>query len=480
MFQSEVSRLGARPCPGNSAGIPGAGLALGAALIEWTAIVLIAVMSGVSYHLAIYADVGRVESYVAVGSLAGFAYCFSFLMRDEYGVDTLLEKRRSRQRIFLVWNLAFAALAVIGFLTKSSQIFSRGWLVLFYVWGLVGAIMLNEGLRRGLLMMMDSGLIRRRRIMIVATDVDLSSLERDVAIGNSGFYVAARVALPRTAHAVEEIDECLQEAIRSARALGIDDVIISNALSRPDFVERAVESFSLLPVAIHLGAGGLVARFKEARLARFGAAAALSLTRAPLGPFEVTTKRCIDLLVASVALVLLSPLFAAVAVAIKLGSPGPVFFRQWRRGYNLLEFQIWKFRTMAPEAGAQTFRQTAKQDVRVTGIGRLLRRYSLDELPQLINVVRGEMSLVGPRPHAVAHDEEFETRIAEYPRRLVVKPGITGWAQVNGFRGATDTDDAMRLRVDHDLYYIDNCSIGFDLYILLMTIVSSKASHNAY
>ena len=127
-----------------------------------------------------------------------------------------------------------------------------------------------------------------------------------------------------------------------------------------------------------------------------------------------------------------------------------------------------------------TVHQATENDQRVTGIGRLLRRTSLDELPQLLNVLRGEMSLVRPRPHAVAHDRLFEKRIAQYPRRLNVKPGITGWAQVNGFRGATDTDEAMRRRVDHDLYYIDNCSVGFDLYILLLTLISPKASRNAY
>ena len=124
--------------------------------------------------------------------------------------------------------------------------------------------------------------------------------------------------------------------------------------------------------------------------------------------------------------------------------------------------------------------QVKQNDGRVTTVGRLLRRTSLDELPQLINVLMGEMSLVGPRRHAVAHDRIFEKRIADYPRRLNVKSGITGWAQVNGFRGATMTDEAMRRRVDHDLFYIDNCSLGFDLYILLLTVISPKTSRNAH
>jgi len=182
---------------------------------------------------------------------------------------------------------------------------------------------------------------------------------------------------------------------------------------------------------------------------------------------------------AGLALLILSPLFAAIAVLIKIDSPGPVFFKQRRRGYNTEEFRIWKFRTMTSLDDGDVVVQASENDSRITTVGNFLRRTSLDELPQLINVLKGEMSLVGPRPHAVAHDRFFERRIALYPRRLNVKPGITGWAQVNGFRGETRTEEMMRQRVEHDLYYIDNCSLGFDLYILLLTLISPKASRNA-
>ncbi len=174
------------------------------------------------------------------------------------------------------------------------------------------------------------------------------------------------------------------------------------------------------------------------------------------------------------------PLLAAVAILIKLDSKGPVFFCQRRRGYNLEEFGIWKFRTMTTLDDGDTIAQARQGDARITRIGTYLRKSSIDELPQLINVLWGEMSLVGPRPHAVAHDRFFEKRIAMYPRRLNVKPGITGWAQVNGYRGVTDTDACMARRVEHDLYYIDNWSLLFDIYIILLTIFSRKALRNAY
>jgi Undecaprenyl-phosphate glucose phosphotransferase len=449
-------------------------------LIEFASIAVLAIATGIAYHLVVYGEAGVIANFAAVGILAGLGYALAFLVRDEYGIESLLEGRRDPGRIFLVWNLVFVGLAVIGFLTKGTQIYSRGWVALFYAFGFVGVVLLNSALTRGLTLLIANSWVRRRKMMIVATDVDLAAMEHEIASGAPGFAVVARVALPHIAAEACEIDNVLEAAVANARAFGVEDVIISNELSHTDILERTVQAFSSLMISVHLNAGGLVGRFKHARFVRFGRAAAVSLTRAPLGPFEAATKRWMDIFVSGLALILLSPLFAVIAFLIKCDTPGPVFFKQRRRGYNMREFKIWKFRTMTTLDDGDTIKQASKGDERVTAIGRFLRRTSLDELPQLINVLKGEMSLVGPRPHAVAHDRFFESRIADYPRRLNVKPGITGWAQVNGFRGATDTDDAMRRRVEHDLFYIENCSIGFDFYILLLTVISPKASHNAH
>jgi polysaccharide biosynthesis protein PslA len=448
--------------------------------LELLWIVAIAIATGVAYHAAIYGDVGAIDRYVDIGGMAGLTYALTFLVRDEYSVESLLEGRRANSHLFLVWNVAFVVLAAVGFLTKSTAVFSRGWLLLFYCVGFAAVISSNAVLQRSLGALIDRGIVRRRRLMIVGTEEDVARLEREISDGAASVYVAARAIVPDISKGPVSISEILENAAGNARALGIEDVVISSGLSQPAFLDSCVAAFSLLPVAIHVGAGGLLSRFKDARVARFGTATTLSLTREPLGPFEALTKRAFDVSAASVALLLLAPLFCLVAALIKLDSAGPVFFRQRRRGFNLEEFGIWKFRTMTALEDGDVVRQATQNDMRVTRIGRLLRKYSLDELPQLFNVVRGEMSLVGPRPHAVAHDRFFEKRIALYPRRLNMKPGITGWAQVNGFRGATDTDEAMSQRVAHDLYYIDNWSVAFDLYIVFLTVVSSKASRNAY
>jgi Undecaprenyl-phosphate glucose phosphotransferase len=449
-------------------------------IAELATIVAVAVLTGLAYHWIFYGTSGRIDSYLAIGSLAALVYGGVFLIRDEYSVESILEGNRGNSRLFVVWNMAFVALAVIGFLSKSTAVFSRGWLLTFYVAGFATVIALNAALHRVLDLFILHGIVRRRRMMIVGTEDDIQRLARDISDGGGSVYISSRIVIPSMHQHDEVSTEIIESAVANARQIGIEDVVISNALSSPEFLERCVAAFSVLPVAIHIGAGGLIDRFKDARIARFGRAATLSLTRQPLGPLEALSKRLFDIALASLALVLLAPVLLVVAALIKLDSKGPVFFRQRRRGYNLEEFAIWKFRTMTTLDDGDVVKQATVNDARVTRIGRILRKTSIDELPQLFNVISGEMSLVGPRPHAVAHDRFFEKRIAHYPRCLNVKPGITGWAQVNGLRGATETDEAMRQRVEHDLYYIDNWSVALDIYIILLTVFSRRSLRNAY
>jgi putative colanic acid biosynthesis UDP-glucose lipid carrier transferase len=191
-------------------------------------------------------------------------------------------------------------------------------------------------------------------------------------------------------------------------------------------------------------------------------------------------KRVIDLCIALTLLIVLSPILLAIAAAVRFESRGPALFRQQRLGLHGRPFRILKFRTMHVLEDGEEIRQAELNDRRVTRVGRFLRTSSLDELPQFINVVVGEMSLVGPRPHAVAHDRQFGSLIANYALRRRVKPGITGWAQVNGFRGPTPTVDVMRHRVDHDIWYVQNASVRLDLEVLLRTPREMLRRRNAY
>jgi Undecaprenyl-phosphate glucose phosphotransferase len=216
------------------------------------------------------------------------------------------------------------------------------------------------------------------------------------------------------------------------------------------------------------------------RITQFGNMVTMRIFQCPLTPFNRAIKRAFDVVAAIAGIILASPLLVIVALAIKLDSRGPVLFRQTRHGYNNEPIRVLKFRSMTVMEDGNNFKPVTRQDPRVTRLGRLLRSTNIDELPQLFNVLVGDMSLVGPRPHPTAQNEVFAELISSFFRRHNVKPGITGWAQVNGYRGDTDTLEKMQRRVEHDLYYIDNWSILFDLKIIVMTFISRKVYWNAY
>jgi len=225
---------------------------------------------------------------------------------------------------------------------------------------------------------------------------------------------------------------------------------------------------------------------EESFLIRLALALALSqedsadLVVHPAPGLDGAAKRVFDVAFAAAVMAALWPLGAAIALGVKCSGPGPVFFKQRRYGRGGEEIQVLKFRTMRVVEDGATVRQATATDSRVTPFGALLRRTSLDELPQFINVLRGEMSVVGPRPHAVAHNEHYRTRILEYMLRHKVKPGITGWAQVNGWRGETDTLEKMIQRVAHDLEYIRRHSLWFDAKIVFLTLFGRMVRKNAY
>ena len=212
----------------------------------------------------------------------------------------------------------------------------------------------------------------------------------------------------------------------------------------------------------------------------YSAETPIEVQRAPLSREDLIIKRTFDLIIGFSALVAFILPAALISLAIVLDSPGPVIFRQRRRGFNGREFAIYKFRTMTVLEDGPAIRQARRDDIRVTRVGRVLRAASLDEVPQLINVLKGEMSLVGPRPHAVAHDDEYSNSINQYAFRQHVKPGITGWAQVHGYRGATDDVALMKKRVEFDLWYINNWSLWLDLRIMARTCVEIFRFRNAY
>ena len=282
----------------------------------------------------------------------------------------------------------------------------------------------------------------------------------------------------------------LDDLIAAGRSGLVDQIIIALPASADRRITEVAAKLEQLPVSVHVCthiASDLVDVGARAhKVSSLGPIGMIDIKRKPLADWGWILKGLEDRILGAIFLVVAVPVFAVIALAIKLDDGGPVLFRQARRGLNHRPIEVLKFRTMrtapvAVAAAASTeVRQATRQDPRITRVGRFLRRSSLDELPQLVNVLRGEMSLVGPRPHAIVHDDYWGEMLERYANRQQVKPGMTGWAQVNGFRGETETPDKMRGRVEHDLAYIDNWSLLFDLRIIAQTPIFGFTHKNAY
>jgi Undecaprenyl-phosphate glucose phosphotransferase len=274
----------------------------------------------------------------------------------------------------------------------------------------------------------------------------------------------------------------LEDLLRHAREGRIDDVVIAMPWTADRQVIDTVERLKELPLHVYLSTDlvGYELAFNPA-LGHADALPLFEVAQRPISGWSAALKTIEDYTLAGAALLLISPLMALIALTIKIDSPGPVFFMQERLGFNNKPFAIYKFRSMYHRDIPETMvRQAQKGDPRVTRVGRFIRATSLDELPQLLNVLNGTMSLVGPRPHALSHNEEYGRKIRGYFARHRVKPGITGWAQINGLRGETEALELMEARVRHDIYYADNWSLFLDIRILVMTVLVVLFQRTAY
>lgn len=276
----------------------------------------------------------------------------------------------------------------------------------------------------------------------------------------------------------------VDDLVQDARRLGIDTVLVALPLAAERPLVDALNRLCLVPVNVRLCPDAFGLRLGTVQTSHIAGHTFLNVIDRPLNDWRWTAKAIEDRILAAIILTLISPVLLAIAFAIKLDSPGPVLFRQKRYGFNNSLFEVLKFRTMfADRTDANAEQLTRRNDPRITRLGAILRRTSLDELPQFLNVLRGEMSIVGPRPHALAAKAGrllYQDAVKYYDARHRVKPGITGWAQINGWRGETDTVEQIRKRVEHDLYYIEHWSVLLDLRIIMRTILGGFTGHHAF
>ena len=463
--------------PRRNAALMRASFSAMAALVELTVVAGAAIVVWSLYHWLAYGPgTGLTASNLQLDIFVVTVFTLCNAMRGDYSIARHLTLNGHGWRLFAVWTASFLGAAAFGFLTKTTEESSRGAFLLFYVFGFLAAYLARTVLVRHVRANAAAGGVSARRVFLVGAESDIASFTQRYKPSASGMQIVAAIVL-RDAQGT--LDDDLALAAASARMLRPDDVFILSPWSQTEIIDRCVNAFLRVPAQIHLGPERVLDRFDNAHIDKIGAISSLSLSARALNPTEVLLKRAFDCVGASLALMALSPLLLVVALLIRLDSKGPALFVQRRYGFNREPFRIFKFRSMTTMEDGREIAQATVNDARVTRIGRFIRRYNIDELPQLINVLRGEMSLVGPRPHALAHDQLFERKIALYARRHNVKPGITGWAQVNGLRGEIDSAEKIRQRVEHDLHYIDNWSLLLDGWIIFMTVFSKKAYSNA-
>jgi len=456
---------------------------VGAALIGYFGYVSFYLNGGDSGMIAHYAAAIFVSALMSVS-------CFEWF--GVYRYPTLSLKWLRLDRALLAWCATFGTLLVIAFAVKTTADFSRVWTGGWFLGtgaslGL-GRILLRSWIQRS----GEANLLTSRTVILGASENGqnvaarlLSGLQNGVEsnIQLLGFIDDRKSRIPKDVHGLPILgnSQTLFEMIR--RNL-VDEVIVALPCTAEVRLRGLFKALSLMPVRVCLVASPITFEFHKRSLVDLAGIPAFTVIDQPISGGDYILKDLEDKILATVALIFAAPLMAIIAAAIKLDSPGPVFFRQPRHGFNDCLFNVWKFRTMfVDQSDLGGARQTTRNDPRITRVGGFLRRSSLDELPQLFNVLLGDMSIVGPRPHPVelkSGDRKFSEIVDRYAARHRVRPGITGWAQVNGWRGETESVEKIEGRVAYDLYYIENWSIWLDLQILVRTIGVVFNDKNAY
>ena len=448
--------------------------------IEFALVIAMSLFVSYYYHNEVLIITFDAQLYASAGIIA--ATCVTTLLRRDgyYDFDRIVSSSRAVPAVISRWCVTVLALIAFGFTLKISDAYSRIWVftwtaamcVAFAGTRIAAAAYLRRAARQG-------GVFSRR-IALIGAPASADAFKEAAQRSGLGVEVAGLFPLSPSDDGETMARDEVQRLERLTRAGKFDDILIApNNMSRGD-MEELIGRLSDFPVTVSILSSLYWLDHSGGEIVRIGSAPALALYRRPLEGWGGVLKTLEDRLLGLVLFIVALPILAACALALRFQGAGPILFSQQRMGLDGREFFIYKFRTMTVAEDGATVTQATQGDARITPVGRFLRKWSLDELPQLINVMKGEMSLVGPRPHALAHNDSYAQKIENYSGRHKVKPGITGWAQVNGLRGETSENEQMEARVRFDLEYIDNWSLWFDVKILVMTVWAVLFPKNAY
>lgn len=414
----------------------------------------------------------------------------AFQTADIYQVQAFRGYEKQYMRLASAWSVVFMIAIGASFFAKAGDMFSRVWLGSFYVCGLATLIFSRNMLFFLVRRWTREGRLTRRTVIVGGGDPGARVIEelrkqKDSGVEIVGLFDDRGDSRSSADCAGERKLGTVDDLVEFGRRTRVDLVIFSLPISAEGRILQMLKKLWVLPVDIRLAAHTNKLQFRPRSYSYIGKVPVIDVFDRPIADWDVVMKWLFDKIVGSLLLIAVLPILVITAIAIKLDSKGPIFFRQKRYGFNNDLIEVYKFRSMyADMADATADKLATKDDPRVTKVGRFIRKTSIDELPQLVNVVfMGNLSLVGPRPHAVNAKAEarlYADAVDGYFARHRVKPGITGWAQINGWRGETDTHEKIQKRVEHDLYYIENWSVLQDLYIVVRTPFALLNSENAY
>ncbi len=423
---------------------------------------------------------------LAIATLSTLA----FQIADIYQVQAFRGLEKQYMRMASAWSAVFLVAISASIFAKAGELFSRLWLGTYYVVGLVVLVGSRRLLFHAVRKWTREGRLTRRTVIVGGGPAGARVIEelrrqKDSGVEIVGLFDDRGDDRTGTECAGEPKLGSVDDLVEFGRRTRVDLVIFSLPISAEGRILQMLKKLWVLPVDIRLAAHTNRLQFRPRSYSYIGNVPVIDVFDRPIADWDVVMKWLFDKIIGGLMLLFALPVMAIIAIAIKLDSRGPVFFKQRRYGFNNDLIEVYKFRSMYVEAtDAHASKLVSKGDPRVTRVGRFLRKTSLDELPQLINVViKGNLSLVGPRPHAVQAKAEarlYDEAVDGYFARHRVKPGITGWAQINGWRGETDTQEKIQKRVEHDLYYIENWSVLFDLYIMLRTPFALLKTEHAY
>jgi Undecaprenyl-phosphate glucose phosphotransferase len=461
-----------------------------AGIVRGVEVVLVATVGIALYLWYVVPVAGFARSYLGVIAGISLLSMLAFQTADIYQVQAFRGHEKQYMRLASAWSVVFLLTIAASFFAKAGDQFSRLWLGSFYVVGLITLLAFRRALFLLVRRWTRQGRLDRRTVVVGAGgggDALIGALaaQRDSDVRIIGVFDDR--GDERSAVASDGVPKLgtVDDLVEFARHTRVDLVIFSLPISAEGRILQMLKKLWVLPLDIRLAAHNNKLRFRPRSYSYIGNLPVLDIFDRPIADWDVVMKWLFDKIIGSLILICVAPIMLVIALAIKIDSKGPVFFKQRRYGFNNELVEIYKFRSMYTEdTDANASKLVTKGDPRVTRVGRFIRKTSLDELPQLFNVVfTGNLSLVGPRPHAIqakADNHLYDEAVDGYFARHRVKPGITGWAQINGWRGETDSREKILHRVEHDLYYIENWSILFDLYIVARTPFALIRGEGAY